>query len=308
MFLQFELWKNCSFGCAFCFNRDIVKKQDKLKRIAEIINHLNSEEADNYDEFGIMGGEIFNNELDTLELKQDFYKLIDVLIDKLKTGKAKRCLICTSMMYSNNSHFLEFCAYINKNCVDDKFLICTSFDLIGRFNLQKLYYWKHNVKALHDLYPRIPLHVEMIMTEVLLKSVIDNKFNPKKFEEKYKCRIDYMVPVTGYSNKQITKQEFDKEVLSGFFPKRETLLQFLSYVYTNGIFSKADLENFINIKNHSDRFYFGNGDDEWELMDNRHDTEDKVHHYMCKPNTSGYIDSEVHPREDVEDFLKMIGD
>lgn len=306
MFLQFELWKECSFGCKFCFNRDIERKRNKIDSIKATLNVLNSEKADDYDEFGIIGGEFFNGELDSKELHDYFYELIDTFINKIKTGKAKRCLITTALMYDKQDDWFEFCNYIKKASVEDKFLICTSFDLIGRFNDKKLNNWSINMKITHELYPDLKLHVEMITTQVLLESIMNNTFKPKEFEQEYHCHINYMIPVTGYSKHKISKQEFEQK-LPGFFPKRETFLKFLQYVYENKIFNYDELYNFINIVNHSDTCYFGNPEDKPIILRNRHKTENKTSPLLTS-DTYGYLDSNVHPRIDVENFLDLIGE
>ena len=84
---------------------------------------LNSKKADEYDEFGIIGGEFFNGEIDTKEVHDKFYEIIDNFINKIKQNKAKRCLITAALMYDNPKHWFEFCDYIHMNNVDNKFLI-----------------------------------------------------------------------------------------------------------------------------------------------------------------------------------------
>ena len=97
MFLQFELWKQCSFGCRFCYNQGFTKVSNKLQNLQRVIDIMKSEEADQYDEFGIIGGEFFNGEISNKQVHKKFYELVDIMIDKLHKCKAKRCLVATSL-------------------------------------------------------------------------------------------------------------------------------------------------------------------------------------------------------------------
>ena len=306
MFLQFELWKQCSFGCKFCFNRDVPKIRNKIDTMNMALKILNSKKADEYDEFGIIGGEFFNGEINIKEIHDKFYEIIDNFINKIKQNKAKRCLVTAALMYNNPKDWFEFCNYIHSYNVDDKFLICTSYDFVGRFNDHKLKNWSNLMKETHEKYPNLMLHVEMITTEKFLQSVLNQSFNPKNFEKEYNCHINYMIPVTSYAKHSITKYDFNK-MLPGFFPKRETFLNFLQYVYINKIFDYDELYNFINIKNHSDTCYCGDAQDKQIVLRNRHKTENKTSTILTNDDY-GYLDSDIHPRIDVENFLEMIGD
>lgn len=305
MFLQFELWKQCSLGCKFCYNNGILRQRNKIKSIKKVLSILNSNEANNYDNFGIIGGEFFNGEINTSEVKKYFYKLIDNFIEKIKTKIAKRCLVTTSLMFDNNSELLEFCDYIKD--YQDKFMICTSWDIIGRFDDKKLYNWQNNMLLLHKLYPNLKLHVEMITTEAFLKAVLMKELDLINFNKSYNCFTNYMLPMIGYGNLCKNIQEFEQNILSDFFPRRETFLKFLQYTYENNILTKNDLENFININNHSDTCYTSFDDIDFTVIKNRHKKEYKSNMFF-KNDGYGYYDSDIHPREDIENFLEMIGD
>lgn len=306
MFLQFELWKQCSVGCKFCYNKGIKFKRDKIKSMQFIIDKLNDFETDNYDRIGLIAGEIFNGELSTAKEKELFYDIMNILTNKLKSNKIKEILITSSMIYNNTKDIIEFCEYLKTNDIIDKVMICTSYDIIGRFNITTENIWKTCMKLLHERYPNLMIHIEMILTQSLLEAVINKQFDPRNFTKLYGSRVDYIVPFTGYGKLYTSKQEFEK-VLPGFFPKRETFFKFLSYVYNNGIFSKEYLKDFLNITLHSDTVYTALDDITFTKIDHRHENENKkIVEFPL--NFGGYIDSNIHPREDVEMFLKMIGE
>ena len=61
-FIQFELWKDCSLGCKFCFNKK-QKDVNKIESLQFVLNKLDDSEMLDYNEIGFIGGEFFNNEL-----------------------------------------------------------------------------------------------------------------------------------------------------------------------------------------------------------------------------------------------------
>ena len=307
MFLQFELWKQCSLGCKFCYNNGIPRRRDKIASMQKVLDILNSPEVDKYTDFGIIGGEFFNGEIDTPEVKEYFYKIIENFIDKVNKGIAKRCLVTTSLMFDDNTELLEFCNYLKEANVEDKFMICTSYDLAGRFNDKKLKNWQDNMILLHLLYPNIRLHVETIVTQTFLEAVLSGQFDIKQFNKTYHCFTNYMLPMTGYSNLYKNMKDFEDRLLPNFFPRRETFLEFLQYTHENQILTRDDLENFVNIINHSDTCYTSFDDKDFYLMEDRHNLEYKRNAY-CDNDNYGYFDSDIHPRDDIENFLEMTGE
>lgn len=304
MFLQFELWKECPNNCTFCYNKGIVFKRNKLKSMQFIKEKLLSKETDSYDRIGFIMGEAFSGQLHTTKEHDLFYELIDILIEKIKKQKAKQILITASLIYSDLTNWIEFCNKLKDNNVEKDFLICTSYDTIGRFNEIKKEHWINTITTTQKLYPNIKFHIETIITEDFLQKVITNNFDIKNFENEYKCNIDYIVPFIGYSNLYKTKQEM-QQIIPDFFPKRETLYKFLQYVYSNNIFTVEDLKKFISIDLHSDKVYFSLDDENVIEKIDRHTKENK--RYYFDNIKGGYIDSDIHPREDVETFIKLIG-
>lgn len=304
MFLQFELWKECRNNCSFCYNKGIPFRRNKIKSMQFVKEKLLSTEADKYDKIGFIMGEAFDGQLKTKEEQDLFYELIKITIDKLKDNKINQVYITASLIYKNIDNWFYFCNYLNKHKVLDKFLICTSYDIEGRFNTIKLALWNDTISKTKKFFPDIKLHVEMILTENFLQAVLNKKFDIKAFENKYDCKIDYIVPFLGYGNIYKTKKEM-QEKIPNFFPKRKTLYAFLQYVYNNGIFGINDLYLFLNINLHSDKLYFSLDDETFIEKENRHVNENKK--YYSENIIGGYIDSDIHPRKDVEMFINEIG-
>ena len=61
MFLQFELWKQCSMNCKFCYNNGIKFKRDKMKSMQQALDVTNSEEINKYDQNTICDEQLVNN-------------------------------------------------------------------------------------------------------------------------------------------------------------------------------------------------------------------------------------------------------
>lgn len=305
MFLQFELWKQCSVGCKFCYNKGIKFKRNKIDSLTFVIHKLLSEEADKYDKIGLIAGEIFNGELSTDTEKDLFYKLIDILIEKIYSKKVIQVLITSSMIYKDNSEFLKFCEYLKNKNVLESFMICTSWDTIGRFDDEKLKNWNFNMKNTNSLYPELKLHVETILTQAFIESIMNNTFDLLQFKKEYNCTVNYLLPFTGYGKIYKTKQDLESK-LPGFFPLRSTFIKFLRYCYINEILTKQEIYDLNNINLHSDTVYCTFDDETITKIDNRHKNE-YLSYVNCQYNVGGYLDSDIHPRVDIEMFYNTLG-
>lgn len=223
-FIQYELWKDCHNQCQFCYNKG-EPKTNKLLRLNYILDKLNSEESDLFDEIGFIGGEFFHNQIDDVEVKSLFYKLFDICTEKRKQNKLNKLCVCTSLMFDINRHFVEFINYLNDNNLLDITLICTSYDTIYRFqNDTQLSLWENNMIELHNLFPTLKLHTETLLTQDFINKVLEDKFNIKEFCERFHTTIDYIEPSTGFFYN--TKYEMDK-VLPNFFPTKSSFIKFI---------------------------------------------------------------------------------
>ena len=279
--IQYNLWSSCKNNCSFCFNKDRQRDVDKVKNIKHIINLLDLEEVKDYDTIALIGGELFDFKYDK-DLRKYFYKLID----KIK-GTNKRLYIMTNLIYNRELEFETFINYLND--YKDKLTICTSYDLKGRFHTkQHLELFNDNITYLKT--NNINIHIETILTDILLKSILNNTFNLKEFKEIYTNNIDFIAPHCGCYGK--TTKDFieDKE----FFATRETFLKFLKKEFME--LKDIDINRFLNRSNHSDICYY--------LVN------DKLVKYEDRINTVGSMpqDKAVNYRDDdkhsmYEDFL-----
>ena len=99
-FIQFELWKDCSIGCKFCCNKG-QPKINKMESIQYVMDILNSDEVNDYNEVGFIGGEFFNGEIESV--KDDFYKIFE----KVASLNFDKIYITAALMYDLNKSLIK---------------------------------------------------------------------------------------------------------------------------------------------------------------------------------------------------------
>jgi hypothetical protein len=218
--VQYQLWLDCSSGCKFCTYRG-QPDVDKNESLTRIINLIDGGDTEGFDGVGLIGGEIFQKQLKEDGVKEKFYKLTDILVEKLQKDELKVLWVATSLMFKPNVLF-EWLDYVVSKGVIDKVMICTSYDLKFRFNDNSLNLWENNMKELHKKYPTLKLHTETILTEVFMNAVMDGSFSIEDFEKEFHTEMDFLEPHTGFQDSEKFKEE-----MVGFLPKRETFINFM---------------------------------------------------------------------------------
>lgn len=219
-FIQYQLWQDCKNGCKFC-SELCQKVVDKKWALKFILNKLDDPEVFNYNEVGIIGGEIFDDQLSDPEVNTLFY----TLIDKLASMHFKKIYVATSLIFDINRYLIPFIDYIIKKNIFDKTLFCTSYDLKYRFNKPgKKELWESNMLLLKEKYPTIKTHVETILTQWFIDAVLNNDFDIKAFCDKFQTRVDYIEPASGMYYRD--KKECE-EAVPGFFPTKKSFIEFL---------------------------------------------------------------------------------
>lgn len=226
-FLQYELWKDCNNHCAFCYNRKL-KDIDKLFSLNYILHDI---EKRSFDEIGFIGGEFFDDQLSDPKVKESFYQLFD------KCKQAKKIYITSSLIYDNKKDLYEFLQYARQNRFLDKILLCTSYDTKYRFKAKAdEISWKITMIWLHDVFPEMKTHTEIILSEDFMKKVLSEEFIPKDFEIKYFTKIDYIEANYGYGI------SYDND-LSDFLPDKSTTIAFLHKILKENLVNKYDFLN-----------------------------------------------------------------
>jgi len=305
MFLQFEIWKDCYHNCPFCFNREIPAVRNKKKSLEYTLNVLNEIPHRTYDSIGLIGGEFFDGQLKNSELNNLFYKVIDCIINKIKEGKTKRVLITASLMYQDSREWFVFCRYLKSHNVEDKFLICTSWDSIYRFNSMTKTIWETIVCETQKRFPKLKIHIEMIITQHFLEEILSQKLIIKDFEKQWNCRVNLNVPYLPFASKYKTKEEMAVD-LPLFFPKRKTFFDALEYFWNT---KDIDLNEIVNYEsNHSTCLHYTLDDKVWIVLPERDTVGSTCTNFKnCDvSNCCGYIDSKIRIQQDVKRFLEIV--
>lgn len=300
-FVQFQLWRDCTCNCDFCYNKGLGNS-DKIKSLNFIYNKITTDPLINkFNEIGFIGGETFGKQLDNPQVKKLFYKVMNIVVDKLKSGQFNKLYITTSLIYKNTDSLIEFIEFIKSHNLTNKLLICTSYDTIYRFkNKISEDLWKSNVNFLHLKYPELLIHTQIILTNDFITKVIEGKFNILEFQEKYKTVIDYIEP--SCNSKCKTVAEFNSE-LPNFFPTRSNFLKFLKFTTSNNL---IDLNRFLNPNLRSDLLYVEYDNKPYEFWGRRKNTDELLKAYCNKMGRtivySSYADSAVRLEDDVKAF------
>lgn len=299
MFLQYELWHDCKFGCNFCTTRYIPRRRNKLKSLEYVKNSLKSKNIPEYSTIGFIGGEFFDGQLNTPEIKSSFYDLIDYTIKIL--GQTGRLMIATALMSKNESDVMEFCEFIHKYNYDKNTMICTSYDTHNRFKTdisKKI--WENTFQHIQQKYPDVKRHVEMILTQGLVDTLLKDPLFLNKFSNKWNVNVHFNIPSVppSYPRETVmTKEEFNT-VCPNFFPKRKDVLTLMTM--NTGIDWRALSDH----RFHSTEIHFCLDDYQWLIAPKRDELSTTCLKFHCCHNCCGYIDSTIKIQNDIKMFLQ----
>lgn len=218
-FIQFELWKDCSQHCPFCFNRGQAPVNKTLS-CQYVIEQLEKMKPNDYDYIGLIGGEFFNGEL------QHHMHNFFTILRRIGELNPKKIFITTNLLYDIGDYLIPVLKAADKVLhIRDKIVLCTSWDYEYRFHDQKQKeLWFKNMLWLGNHYPEVDLHVEMIMTQHLIDAVLEDKVNFQMFQQVLRCSLDFIEPSSGLYFKG---KEDCQKALPGFFPTKSSFIKFL---------------------------------------------------------------------------------
>ena len=308
-FVQFVLWHDCKNNCKFCHNKDFgdIDKNVSLNFVHDKL--IDSNTFSNYNELGFIGGEFFDDQLAIPSINSKFYDVCDTVVKLLNEHTIDKFYITTALMYNDTKYLKQFCDYAIMKDIADKVLICTSYDTIGRF-LQpcKLENWKNNMQFLHNEYPQLKVHTEIILTEDFMQKVLNGEFDISSFEREYATTIDYISPhIVDFLHKapeKTSKQSYNA-FIPGFFPKRSTFINFMKsqILRENKIALFKFLSNYIR----ADRLYTI-ANNQFYVIDNRRINDSAFCGLEKTLNISfidGYIDSDIQMEKDARALYEI---
>ena len=226
--LQFELWQECNSKCTFCYlGRNNCKTPDnvKLDNMNRAIQMLSdSKTFEEYDTVAFIGGEFFQGQLNTKEVKDKFMELMSLTANLLNNHIIKHVWIYATLTIGNQQDLYETLDLF-KDTTED-FWVLTSYDTMGRFHTPKMEEnWSYHMKNIRKLYPNFKFNITTIITGDLIEKYLDGRFSFKYLQKEYDSALFIKLcagPEGMYSSKQETNAE-----LGNFFPKRNEFIKFL---------------------------------------------------------------------------------
>lgn len=259
--LQVELWEDCNHRCSFCYlsnNRRITTVEQKLEAIKKTHKILDGV-TEKYNAFGLIGGEFFDTQLSTDELKEAFITLIKRLDNLIDEEIFYQVWITSALIADAREMFFEVMSNIKNR---EKFLICTSYDTVGRFRTQaRKQLWFENLYFVKGM--GFPVHIQVITTSDFIREALTtdilNKLGdrnmvdfktPTPHRDAY---LDAVLTKTGTTYRDAIKSNMDKFSPTFFIDDRQAFLRFMMKV--KDIFGPEKLEAFCSNEVRSDELH-----------------------------------------------------
>ena len=286
--MQFELWEECNSRCTFCYlgnnNRhtpDKVKLNSMNNAYTEISNLSNYPE---YNVISYLGGEFFQGQLRTPELRMKFMSLMEKTAQLLKEGYIDEVWIYMTLTIGNQQDLYDTIKLFEGHT--DKLWLLTSYDTQGRFHTPKMEEnWKYHMHNIHQLYPDIKFNITTILSTDCIKKYLNNEISFKDMEKEY--HATFFFKQVGCEN--TTPQEYNSKYQTDFVPTRKLFLEFLRKFRLQE--SEINWDKLFNIQYRADLLY-RNGNDinesrvknirhkdrgaELEIDDDKHKNETEV--------------------------------
>lgn len=311
--LQFELWQDCDNCCDWCYLKDhriLTTDEQKLDNINKVIEDINSDSLNDFNAIGLIGGEFFQGQLNNPKVKEKFLDLIKVINKKFQFNKIKEFWLTASLIKANQNDLFDVLKTIDFN-ENQRVILCTSFDTMGRFHtIEDEQNWFNNLSQIAQIFPQITIHTQTILTQDLIEKTINN---PHVFDNILKySMLDFKIPnyfrdknlalngIKDYPN--LIRSNLDKFPKKFFIEDHRVFLQFLQ-IYVK-IFGKDKLKNLINypslrshtLKIFSEDYVLSN---RWEYGEDRYQ---KCGHLL---DGQCYVNSDRCMYCDIEKFIKI---
>lgn len=250
---QWEVWAMCNNYCTYCYLGQDNRHTDKVRQMKSLIDlHKAIDNLDYriYNNISLIGGDFFQGQLDDPEVHDSFMALIEKCAKAYSEDKIGSMWITCTLTIGDQKHLYEMIEIFEKyKCFPREgwsasgIWLCTSWDIKGRFHTpDRLENWDYHMLNIQKTYPWIKFNTTIILMEDFMRAVIDHKWSPKEFSEKYKTTLffkqvglgqivneqmfmdDCLNPIKAYSRNKIAVNErlgFD------FCPHRRTSLDFL---------------------------------------------------------------------------------
>ena len=166
---QFELWEECNNNCSFCYlgernkHTPNEKKLHNLEKVKQTILDKSLYTEKGIDCLAYIGGEFFQGQLNTPEIKSAFMDIMKITSDLISNGTIKETWICATLTIGNQDDLYETLELFPDK---SKVWILTSYDTIGRFHTPKMLNdWKQNLINLRYKFPELKINCTSILTD-----------------------------------------------------------------------------------------------------------------------------------------------
>jgi len=223
--LQFEIWEECNSKCKFCYlgkNNLLTPNHVKLKSLQLILDKISDLSIyDEYDVISYLGGEFFQGQLNTPEIKELFFKLMEETAWLLENKYIREVWIYATLTIGNQEDLYKSLEYFKQK---EGLWILTSYDTLGRFHTKKMEdNWKYHMKNLHKLYPEIKFNTTTILSDDCIDKYLSGELSFKQMMEEFHTAFFFKQCGLG----DCTKEEMN-ERLPGFLTTRDKFLKFLT--------------------------------------------------------------------------------
>lgn len=223
--LQFQLWQECNSRCKFCYlGKENIKTPDKIKLLSlqktiEKIHDLSLYQE--YDTIAFLGGEFFQGQLNTPQIKNKFIELIKYTVWLLNNQYIKNVWIYVTLTIGDQKDLYQTLKLFQNH--KGTLWLLTSYDTIGRFHTQKMLdNWDYHMKNIHKLYPDILFNITTIITQDLIDKYLNDQISFQEIMKTYHAQFFFKQCGAG----DYTKEQMN-EILPHFYPPRHKFLNFL---------------------------------------------------------------------------------
>ncbi len=230
--IQYELWRECNCKCTYCtlgIDNCLTSNELKLQSMQTAIDEMKQFKSNEHQTVGFIGGEFFQGQLNTPEIKSKFMELITEANNLLNNNIVKDLWLNASLLIGNQDDFYEAINLINDKT---KLWVLTSYDTIGRFHTSKMLdTWKYHMNKLHNDYPEVKLNTTSILTGDFIEKYLNDEFDIEDFKAKYHTNLFLKTTVKPGHLSHLTKQEINDKI-GNFFPTQEKFQEFLFTYYS----------------------------------------------------------------------------
>ena len=166
--LMITLWNRCNNKCTFCYNQGFYHFPiDINKHLDNCIALLKSDKIKEFNCIRLIGGELFDNAIDSLNVRKQFNKILDTLQGLLETKQIQTVNIVTNLLYTDRK---DLCYVLD--FFKDNITLSTSYDLVGRFKSKtEEEKWWNNIRFLQKEYPSLLVDVGINITQPLITQI-----------------------------------------------------------------------------------------------------------------------------------------